>query len=105
MFSRSAERIFGRDEREAIAAAVAGDPEGAPVEPGTNGIRKIRFGIGNKGKSGGARVLYLHFSREAPIYLLLAYPKSRQEKMSADERKAVRLLVEAIKAQWKARNE
>lgn len=34
------------------------DPESGPVMEGTGGIRKVRFPLENKGKSGSVRVCY-----------------------------------------------
>jgi hypothetical protein len=58
-----AERLFSPDERGAIVDRLAVDPRCGVVIPGSGGIRKVRFGFGSRGKSGGARIIYL-FSGE-----------------------------------------
>ena len=103
-FSREAERLFSREEREEIASAIAKNPTAWPIERGTGGVRKARFGRGGRGKSGGARVMYLHFENAAPIYLLVVFPKGRQATMTPEQKRTVRKLVETIKAEWRARN-
>jgi putative transcriptional regulator len=50
-------------ERMAIVDRLAADPTCGVVIPGSGGIRKVRFGFGGRGKSGGARIIYL-FSGE-----------------------------------------
>ncbi|MCU1233298.1 MAG: hypothetical protein JWP63_1265 [Candidatus Solibacter sp.] len=40
------------------------------------GIRKVRVGVGSRGKSGGARVIYYWAVRKDVILLLYAYPKN-----------------------------
>jgi len=40
------------------------------------GIRKVRVGVGSRGKSGGARVIYYWAVRRDVILLLYAYPKN-----------------------------
>jgi hypothetical protein len=103
IFSRDAERLFSREEREEIAFTIARNPKAWPIERGTGGVRKARFGLGGRGKSGGARIMYLHFADAAPIYLLLVFPKGRQATMTPEQKRTVRRMVEAIKAEWKAR--
>jgi hypothetical protein len=101
VFSRMAERLFSRDERDEIAAEIAKNPEAWPIEPGTGGLRKARFGRGSKGKRGGARVIYLYLDRDTPIYLLVAYGKNEQDIMTSEQKKVVRQVVIAIKAERK----
>jgi hypothetical protein len=52
-----AERLFSAVERAAIVDRLASDPKCGVVVPGTGGIRKVRFGFGARGKSGGARIV------------------------------------------------
>jgi hypothetical protein len=52
-----AERLFSSDERKAIVDRLAADPTCGVVIPGGGGIRKVRFGFGARGKSGGARII------------------------------------------------
>ena len=54
-----AERLFSLDEQKAIVDRLASDPTCGVVIPGGGGIRKVRFGFGARGKSGGARIVYL----------------------------------------------
>jgi hypothetical protein len=52
----AADRLFSPDERLAIIDSLASDPTCGLVIPGSGGIRKVRFGFGARGKSGGARI-------------------------------------------------
>lgn len=67
------------------------------VIEGTGGARKLRIQIGNHGKSGGGRVIYLDVLEREHLYLLFAYPKNVQSDLTADQKKAIRYLVEQIK--------
>jgi hypothetical protein len=62
-----AERLFSPEERTAIVDRLAADPTCGVVIPGSGGIRKVRFGFGARGKSGGARVIYLSAERYCPF--------------------------------------
>ena len=51
-------------------------PEAGKVVPGTGGVRKLRWGIAGKGKSGGVRIIYYFKKRHDEIWLLTIYSKS-----------------------------
>ena len=69
--------------------AIAATPLAAPVIQGLHGVRKARFRIANRGKSGGGRAIYLFLITENAVIMLMAYAKSEKEDLSADDRKAV----------------
>lgn len=51
-------------------------PESGKVVPGSGGVRKIRWAISGKGKSGGVRVIYYFKRQDDEIWLLTIYSKS-----------------------------
>lgn len=62
----------------------------------TGGCQKIRWAIGNKGKSGGVRVIYYTAMPKGKIYLLLLYAKNEQENLTAEQRAIVKKIVEQL---------
>ena len=46
--------------------------------PGGNGLRKIRWRVEGKGKSGGVRIIYYFASEKGYIYLMAIYGKNQQ---------------------------
>ncbi|MDD4997335.1 MAG: type II toxin-antitoxin system RelE/ParE family toxin [Syntrophales bacterium] len=66
---------------------------------GTGGIRKLRWGKGGKGKSGGVRIIYFYHNEEMPLYLLTLYGKNEKDDLADSERKELaklaRILVQA----------
>ena len=73
------------------------DPESGPVMEGTGGIRKVRFPLNNRGKSGSVRVCYTDFAEIEVIYLITAFEKSERENLTSAEKKTLRKLVKALK--------
>lgn len=67
---------------------IAADPFAAPIIQGTGGIRKKRWALPGKGKSGGIRTICCCHGDDDTVYLLTAYPKSSQEDLSPQDRKA-----------------
>ena len=68
-------------------------PDAGDVIPGTGGLRKLRWGIGQRGKRGGARVIYYYHDQRMPLILLAVYAKSSKVDLSALEKKAAARMV------------
>jgi hypothetical protein len=75
---------------------LAADPTCGVVIPGSNGIRKVRFGFGARGKSGGARIIYLFSGESLPVFVLAAFAKNEKANLSTAERNALGKLVERM---------
>ena len=75
---------------------LAGNPEAGDVIPGTNGVRKLRWGMENIGKRRGARVIYFYRDLNMPLYLLAVYAKSEKMDLKPKEKKEFRELVDVL---------
>ena len=73
------------------------NPEAGAVIQGTNGARKIRLEYAGKGKSGGARIIYVDIVVKEAVYLLMAYSKGTRENISADDKKVIAKLISELK--------
>lgn len=58
-------------------------PEFGKIVPGSGGVRKLRWGVSGKGKSGGVRVIYYFKKQDDEIWLLTIYSKSEMENIPA----------------------
>ena len=58
-------------------------PEAGKIVPGSGGVRKIRWAMSGRGKSGGARVIYYFKKQDDEIWLLTIYSKSEVENIPA----------------------
>jgi hypothetical protein len=56
----------------------------------------MRFGFGNKGKSGGGRVIYYLEVNDDMAIMLFAYAKNVQEDMSPEQRKTILRLLKGV---------
>jgi len=88
-----AERLVSPDERRAIVDRLAADPTCGVVIPGSGGIRKVRFGFRARGKSGGARIIYLFSGENLPVFVLAVFAKNEKSDLSAAERNALSKMV------------
>ena len=78
--------------------AIVANPRAGAAIAGTGGARKLRVRVRSRGKSGGARIIYLdNTERCGQVWLLLAYDKAVAEDISAAGRKALAELVTDVK--------
>ena len=98
-----AERLFSLDERKAIVDRLASDPTCGVVIPGGGGIRKVRFGFGARGKSGGARIVYLFSGTNLPVFILAVFAKNEKANLSTAERNALGKMVATMIEDYRRR--
>jgi hypothetical protein len=77
------------------------NPKKGNVIPHSGGLRKIRMRLSGRGKSGGARVIYLHLEERDIIVFFYVYTKSESEDLSPDQLKRLRTAVAIIKQEFK----
>lgn len=88
---------LGDKELLALQILLLKDPQSGPVMEGTGGIRKVRFPLEHKGKSGSIRVCYTDFEEYEVIYLITAFEKKEQENLTAEEKQVLKKLVKSLK--------
>jgi len=82
------------EEYRLFQATLLQRPDAGKVIPGGGGLRKVRWGLEGRGKSGGARVIYYWFTERGTILLLFMYPKNVQENLTQDQLKQLKKIVE-----------
>jgi hypothetical protein len=92
-FIQDAKSRLTDEERIALIEMIAADPTCGVVMEGTGGVRKVRFAIRGRGKSGGVRVVYYFQSVTLPIFLLAVFAKNEKANLSKAERNALAKLV------------
>ena len=94
---RWAEIGLGNEELRALQIMLLKNPEAGPVIEGTGGIRKVRFPLENRGKSGSVRICYTDFDEYEVTYLITAFTKKEQENLSPAEKAVLKKLVKMLK--------
>ena len=82
-FTKYVYAYLTEDEYLGLQSFLLQFPEAGKVVPGSGGVRKVRWGITGRGKSGGVRVIYYFKRREDEIWLLTIYRKSETENIPA----------------------
>ncbi len=84
-FVTDAKTCMSDDERSEAISMIAANPECGNLIPGGGGIRKVRFAIGGKGKSGGVRIIYYFHNKRVPVFLLAVFAKNDQANLTRAE--------------------
>jgi hypothetical protein len=99
-YIRRAEKLMSASERLDIINYLAAHPKAGDLMEGTGGIRKLRWGRGAQGKSGGVRVIYYVHSEQMPLYLLTLFAKNERANISKAERHELAELVDLLVQIW-----
>lgn len=99
-YIRQAEKLLSSVERQDVLSYLAAHPKAGDLIEGTGGIRKLRWGRGGRGKSGGVRVIYYYHSELMPLYLITLFAKNEQDNLSKAERNELAKLVDVLIAVW-----
>jgi mRNA-degrading endonuclease RelE of RelBE toxin-antitoxin system len=94
VFTRQIDRLLSVTSYRELQNALVDDPSRGNVIPGTGGLRKVRWLGSGRGKRGGVRVIYYWIRDRDWILMLLAYPKSEREDLTAEQKRVLRQLVE-----------
>jgi len=103
VFRRKAEKLLTSEEYEDLLLYLSRYYAAGDEIPGTGGLRKLRYAIGGRGKSGGVRVIYYFFDEVNPVLALFLYAKNERENLTPAEKKLAASLAAAMKAEAKAR--
>jgi hypothetical protein len=104
VFTRMLLELMDDDAYRKFQNELAANPEKGPVVKGSGGLRKARVALPGRGKSGGARVLYLWFPRQDTIFFYLIYTKGEMEDIPPAQMKAIKHEVQRIKASFQERD-
>jgi len=95
LFSKLLGDYLSDDEYRQLQSHLVAHPDAGAVIRASGGVRKVRWRVGGKGKSGGLRVIYYWATADDQIFFLTLYGKGEKEDLSAAElKRVVRLLAE-----------
>lgn len=100
-YRRRADVLLTAEEQDAVVDFIAFDPTRGDLIPSTGGLRKVRIGQGERGKRGGARVIYYFYNADFPPLLLGLYAKNEKTDLSAREKKKLVDAVKEITGPWR----
>ena len=96
VFTRRLDRYLTDDGYSELQVEMAANPDLGDVMPATGGFRKLRWPDVRRGKGrrGGLRVIYYHFTSDRQIWLITLYDKDEASDLTAKEKRALRDAIE-----------
>lgn len=104
-FIRKSQGLLTDEEKRHLINHLATHPQAGDLIQGTGGIRKLRWAIQSKGKSGGARIIYYYHNESIPLFLLTAFGKNEKANISAAERNDLAKLTNLLRKHYGAHHE
>ena len=95
-YLRRSAKLLSEVERQDIVCFLAHAPKSGVLIEGGGGIRKLRLRRGNKGKSGGIRIVYYFYNERIPLYLITLFVKGDRTNLTQAERNDLRALVDEL---------
>jgi hypothetical protein len=96
-FLARAKSRMTKDEVDSAVSMIARDPTCGDVIRGTGGVRKVRFAVAKRGKSGGVRIIYYFYNEDIPVFLLAVFAKNEKADLSASEKKMLAVLAKKLR--------
>ncbi len=87
------ELMSDEDYRELQLTLVARPDLGVLVR-NSGGLRKLRWNLFERGKSGGVRVIYYWMTEDEQLYMLLVYPKNVQDNLTAQQLNMLKAIIQ-----------
>jgi len=97
IFTKQINELATDNELKALQIELISQPDKGDLIQGAGGLRKIRMAVGDTGKSGSIRVIYLVANIEI-IYLVLAYPKNKKDSLTNAEKYELKKLTKLLKS-------
>lgn len=90
LFTKLVQEYLSDDEYAALQQWLIANPEAGDVIRGSGGVRKLRWGVGGRGKRGGIRVIYFLRLRHGEIWMLTLYAKKVSDTIPAHVLKKIK---------------
>ncbi|MEZ5536714.1 MAG: type II toxin-antitoxin system RelE/ParE family toxin [Thiolinea sp.] len=103
-YIRKAADLLNVSESQGIINYLAAHPQAGVIMQGTGGIRKFRWASGNRGKSGGVRVIYYYYNESVPLFLLTVFGKNEKANLSKAERNELSKLTTLLTQNYGGKN-
>ncbi len=95
-FTRLLADLLTDEQYSGLQSVLVEDPQRGEVIKGGGGIRKLRYALPGRGKSGGVRAIYYWLRDDHQIYMLLIYPKSKKDDLTERETALLRDFVKEL---------
>lgn len=99
-FTKELLRVADEEVLREFQLDLAANPEAGNLIRHSGGLRKARMKLSGRGKSGGARVIYLWLPRSRCFIFFMLYTKSAKANIAPEQLACLRAAVQTIKNQY-----
>ena len=104
-YCKRASLLLTEQERTSLLNYIAAHPAAGILIKNTGGIRKLRWAVQGKGKSGGVRVIYYYHNELIPLFMLTMFGKGEKPNLTKSEQNDLAKLTLLLKENYGGRNE
>jgi hypothetical protein len=97
IFSKQVLEVLTDEQYGLLQASLVAKPNAGDLIKGSGGLRKLRWALPGRGKSGGVRIVYFWRVSESQILMLTMYAKNVQANLTSAQVKQLAKLVETLK--------
>lgn len=94
IFTKKVKECLSDDDYQQLQEALVINPELGSVIRKSGGLRKVRWKLEAKGKSGGIRVIYYWKVSYKQIYMIYCYPKNELDNLTDAQVAQLKKIVE-----------
>ena len=93
VFTKQITGLISDEDYRDLQRVLVVNPFAGVLIKNSGGLRKLRWRIAGKGKSGGIRVIYYYVTADSKIFMLVAYEKSKKDDLTQKQLATLRKLV------------
>jgi len=93
LFSKLVYKYINDLEFLRIVSQLLENPKKGDIVKGAGGLRKLRWGLDSKGKSGGLRIIYYHESEKLLLFVFI-YSKSETAELTKEQYMVLKQIIE-----------
>jgi hypothetical protein len=93
VFTKQITRLINDEEYRNLQRVLVVNPLAGALLKKSGGLRKLRWRIAGRGKSGGIRVIYYYVTVDTKIFMLVACEKSKKDDLTQKQLANLRKLV------------
>ena len=93
IFTKKLKTLIEDGEYRKLQNELIKNPELGKIIRGSGGLRKVRWNLSGRGKSGGVRIIYYWIKVNEIILMLLIYAKNEQDNLTSAQTKILREIV------------
>ena len=82
VYTEDITKLLSDEEYRELQVFLVEHPTFGDLIQGSKGLRKLRWKLKNKGKSGGIRNIYYYYEEKKTLYMIYVYEKSKTEDLA-----------------------